>query len=469
MTTKRIRGSEQLTDKAIKAWLRSAPDGASLHDGGGLYLRRRSEGAYWALRQISPATGARTWAALFPDVTYPAATLAEARRAANTARLRAAQQATDLVRDRRAAAQAIRAEAAAQALEAQRTLTLRQLFERWASTELAPHIGADGRRIGRKDSGGYTKGQFDRHVFPTLGGTPAPVITKAHLLTILDGVKAKGLRRTANVLLSDLKQMFRFAVARELVERNPLETVTKRDVGGKETERNRVLSGEEIRALAAAMPRAAMTPRSAAAVWLILATGCRVGEAMQAKWSHVSTAARIWHLPVTKNGRSHTIHLSPFAVRQLEVLAEVRESDLERRRRDSAIAQRSEWLFPNAANTGPVDVKSFGKQLADRQREPERRFTRRSKNTSALRLSGGRWTAHDLRRTAATLMAELGISGDVIDECLNHVIESRVRRTYIRDRRLVDQARAFEALGARLAALVDGAPQADNVVELKAA
>ena len=84
--------------------------------------------------------------------------------------------------------------------------------------------------------------------------------------------------------------------------------------------------------------------------------------------------------------------------------------------------------------------------------------------TDSLMLAGGRWTAHDLRRTAATLMARLGVSSDVIDECLNHVIESRVRRTYIRDRRPVEQARAFDTLGLRLAALV-----APNVVMLDTA
>lgn len=44
-------------------------------------------------------------------------------------------------------------------------------------------------------------------------------------------------------------------------------------------------------------------------------------------------------------------------------------------------------------------------------------------------------------------MASLGVSGDVIDESLNHIIESRVRRTYIRDRREAEQAQAFDALG----------------------
>ena len=52
------------------------------------------------------------------------------------------------------------------------------------------------------------------------------------------------------------------------------------------------------------------------------------------------------------------------------------------------------------------------------------------------------------------MMAGLGISGDVIDECLNHMIESRMRRTYIRDRRLTEQQLAFNALGRRLASLI---------------
>ena len=112
-------------------------------------------------------------------------------------------------------------------------------------------------------------------------------------------------------------------------------------------------------------------------------------------------------------------------------------------------------MFPNLAGDGPVGVKSLGKQLSDRQRKPDRRLEGRTKASSALVLPGGRWTAHDLRRTAATLMAGAGVSGDVIDECLNHMIESRVRRIYIRDRRKAAQARAFEMLGVILESLVN--------------
>jgi integrase len=52
---------------------------------------------------------------------------------------------------------------------------------------------------------------------------------------------------------------------------------------------------------------------------------------------------------------------------------------------------------------------------------------------------------HDLRRTAATKMAELGHAPHVIDLILQHVIPSKVRRIYQR----------FEYLSERKAALLD--------------
>ena len=59
----------------------------------------------------------------------------------------------------------------------------------------------------------------------------------------------EGKLRTANVLLADLKQMFRFALARDVVIRNSLETVLERDVGGASVERDRVLSAAEFASL----------------------------------------------------------------------------------------------------------------------------------------------------------------------------------------------------------------------------
>jgi len=218
-------------------------------------------------------------------------------------------------------------------LELQRRLTIRQLFERWAATELAPHIRTDGKRSGRKDGGQYSKEQFERRIFPTLGEVAAVDVRKADLLAILDAVKAQGKLRTCNVLLTDLKQMFHFALAREIVDRNPLDTITKRQAGGAETERERVLTVDEISALARQLPKANMGVRSELAVWITLATGCRTGELMNAQWQDVDLDACTWHLPDTKNQRPHTIHLSEFAAGKFSAL--------------KAYAESTPWVFPN--------------------------------------------------------------------------------------------------------------------------
>jgi len=378
---------------------------------------------------------------------------------AEVARVERLKQAADLAeaqaRERERLEQAQR-----EAAEAARRVTVRELFARWQRAELQPHTLADGSRTGRKDGGQWVRESFERRVFPALGDRAAADVTRADLLAILDDAKAAGRRRTANVLLADLRQMLRFAVEREIVSVNPLAGIKRSKIGGADVERDRVLSDDEIKALARALPTARLAPRTEVAIRLILATAVRVGEAMSARWEHVDMQARRWHLPETKNGREHTIHLSDFALRAFEALAQLREACTD--------GTASPWVFPATDASVPVCVKSFGKQLSDRQREPERRMAHRSKAVQSLALPGGRWTAHDLRRSAATIMSRLGISTDVIDEALNHKLQSKVARIYVRDRREAAQAHAFDALGAHLQRLFEDAEPGVNVVPLRA-
>ena len=374
-------------------------------------------------------------------------------------------------------------------LAQQRRLTVQQVFERWAAAELAPHIGGDGKRIGRKDGGQYVREQFERRVFAGLGDVAVVDVRKADVLAILDAVKAEGKLRTANVLLADLKQMFRFAAEREIIEHSPIELIQKKKIGGKDTKRDRVLSNDELAALAKQMATANLSKRTVLGLWLILATGSRIGELMGAVWADAKTnqralqevvdaqnatqksgavqlgfvdvAARTWYLATTKNQRDHTIHLSDFALRQFAELAALREAD-------RATGEPLAWVFPNNRGTGPVCIKSFGKQLADRQRGAEGRMMNRTVAVDALAMPGGRWTAHDLRRTASTLMSQLGISNDVINECQNH-IKQGMSGVYIQDRREAEQVRAFDALGSKLAAIVSGGMSGSNVVTFRAA
>lgn len=403
---------------------------------------------------------AREWSALYRSGVRDLREHFQAKVAAEAASLEAQRMAAE------AETRRLEQERLAEELAESRRLTIRQLFDRWRSTELQPHIGTDGKRTGRKDGGAFVAAQFERHVFPTVGQHAATDLTRQDLLAILDARKAAGALRTSNMLLTDLRQMMDFAVERELAPTNPLQGLKRRKVGGKETERERFLTDAELLQLWEALPEARLNDRSRCALNLILATATRVGEAMGAVWVNaaknrasiaslrdvaeasgtkfgiVDLDARTWYLPDTKNQRDHTLHLSDFAVACLRELAELREVD--------PSGNACPWVFPDRSRVRPVCVKSLGKQVADRQRPLDKRMKRRSLNTETLLLDGGKWTLHDLRRTAATILARLGFSTDVIDECLNHQLQSKVARTYIKDRRLAEQQRAFDALGAHL-------------------
>ena len=368
-----------------------------------------------------------------------------------------------------ARAAAVRAQRIAQAEEKRRAVTFREVFNQWRDTDLQPHIRADGKRTGRKDGGRFVFEQFERHVFPTLADVPFATIRRVDVLTILDTQKIAGKLRTANVLLADLKQLFRFAVDREIIAASNIDRIKKDKVGGADVERKRHLSVDEIRALSVQMLEAKLAKRTELAIWISLATGVRVGELMGATWidhkegadmlveqgnrldvkyGTVDTANRRWYIPDTKNQRDHTIHLNDFALQKFEALRQMRETD--------------EWIFPASKGNQPVCVKSFGKQIADRQRIGKP-LKNRSTATQKLVLPGGRWTHHDLRRTAASLMAGLGISSDVINECLNHKQADRMARVYIHNRREGEQRMAFDALGRKLFELTTSADGSTNL------
>ena len=372
--------------------------------------------------------------------------------------------------DRQAAelAARARAETERQAAEVERTrrLTVRQLFERWIA-DLQPRIDGSGRRHGRKDGGKYLRYLFEQRLLPDVGAVPAADLRKADLMAVIDTAKADGRLRTANVLLGEVKTMLRFALVREIVERNVLDGVERKDAGGANVKRDRTLTDDEIKLLAARLPSAGLEPRSSIAVWLLLATGCRLSELLGAGWDQVDLAARTLYLPETKNQRDHTVHLSAFAVGHLQALADLRDKATATRRKTDPKAAALSWLFPNARGTAAVVAPSLGKQLADRQTTADRKFAGRTVAVDSLVLPNGRWTAHDLRRTLATGMARLGVHGHVIEEALNHKLQG-VAAVYAHDRRRAEQAIAFDAWGAKLAELCGGKKVTSKVVRIRA-
>ena len=328
----------------------------------------------------------------------------------------------------------------AEAQQARTTVT--DLFERWASVEL----------IRRKDGGKEIRRMFQKDVLPTLGPLAVEDVRKGHITAVTDALLARGVTRMAKLIFSLIRQMFRYAVDRDIIENEPTAAIRKARIGGKPTERDRVLTEDEIRALHRQLPAARLFPSTEAALWLALATCCRIGELLRAEWQHVRLDAREWFIPAdnSKNGKPHTVHLSDFALRHFAALRTINGS--------------SKWCFPNRADNEHVCIKTVTKQLGDRQRGDDTPMSRRSPHTKALALPGGKWTPHDLRRTGATLMTALGVLPEVAEKCLNHTEESRVKRTYQRYSYEAEKREAWQLLGERLELLTR---DDNNVVTLK--
>jgi integrase len=183
------------------------------------------------------------------------------------------------------------------------------------------------------------------------------------------------------------------------------------------------------------------------AIWLILATGARIGEVANARWADIDTTGRTWTIRAefSHSGRDHVVPLSAFALRHLSPDGELRRSEL--------------WVFPGRYVSEPLSPKALGKQIRDRQRGSHIRG--RASGTTTLLLSGGAWTPLDLRRTAAALMAELGARPDVIGACLDHAVRGEAQRAYHRLPTLEERREALEQLGERLD-VIERTPQGED-------
>ncbi|HSD39042.1 MAG TPA: tyrosine-type recombinase/integrase [Rhodocyclaceae bacterium] len=341
--------------------------------------------------------------------------LDEARRQAEHTRLNAEQEAHERL-----------------AAQTRARITVADLFERWAEIELCRH----------KDGGKEIRRMFNKDVLPTIGHLAVEDVRKGHITEVTDALLKRGVERMAKLIFSLMRQMFRFAVDRDLIEHEPTSAIRKAKIGGRPTERERVLSEEELRALKRALPSAKLAQSTELAIWLMLSTCCRIGELLQAKWEHIDFNRRQWRIPPehSKNGKPHTVYLSDLALQKFQEL--------------NGLNHHTHWCYPSRDEANHVCVKTVTKQLIDRQRNDDQPMSRRSSYTRALQLTGGKWTSHDLRRTGATLMVALGVIPEVAERCLNHIEENRIKRTYQRHSYENEMRDAWDRLGRHLTHLI---------------
>ena len=321
-------------------------------------------------------------------------------------------------------------------------MTVEQLFERWEKTEL----------VERADKGVEARRMFVKDVFPHIGAMAAEDVRKGHVMAIVDNIKQRGVPRMARVVFSHIRQMMRFAVDRDFIENEPTAAIRKEKAVGKDEERDRFLDEDEIRLLSEKLPQSGLSNQVQAAVWIMLSTLARVGEISKARWINVDLGNRKWRIPPedAKNDKEFIITLSDFAVRHFETLRQLSTS--------------ATWVLPSRDGQSHLDEKTITKQIRDRQRTEK--LKGRAKPSCVLVLPAGDWTSHDLRRSGATLMGELGIDDNTIERCLNHIEQNKMKRTYQRQRAEPAMIEAWMVLGQHLELLTNST---GNVIPLKRA
>lgn len=328
-------------------------------------------------------------------------------------------------------------------------MTVREVYEKWLKVEIK----------NRKDGGAEVKRMMEKDALPVIGNLDIKDVSKTHLVKINHQIKERstgrnGGERIARVVYDLCSQLIEFAIDCGYIEpsQNPCIVRDKKRFGSTGNIRERYLSENEIRDLFVKLPASGLVGMHQLAVPIQLATSVRIGELLTARWEHFDFDEKVWRIPETKNGKAHTVYLSSFAIDYIERLRE--------------LTGRYQWLFPSSRSDSHVDEKSLTKKVADRQREDGEIIKGRSvRDSKALMLSGGQWRPHDLRRTASTLMGELGIMPIVIDKTLNHSEETKVKKTYKKYSYAKEMREAWELLGQRLAILSN--PDASNVTFLR--
>jgi len=232
---------------------------------------------------------------------------------------------------------------------------------------------------------------------------------------------------TANRARSTLSSMFAWAIGEGLCESNPTIGTNVQE----EKPRARVLTDAELAAIWKASP----DDDYGRIVKLLMLTGQRRDEIGALRWSEIDTDAKLIALPSTrtKNGIEHQIPLSGEATAILKGC--VRHRDL---------------LFGN----GPGGFAAWSRKKLELDK--------------ACNIKG--WTIHDLRRTVATKMADIGVQPHVIEAVLNHVSghKAGIAGVYNRSTYATEKRAALELWANHLAIAIAKANGA-NVTALRKA
>ena len=310
---------------------------------------------------------------------------------------------------------------------------------------------------------------LEKEIYPAWGKRKAQDITKGNVITLLDKVVGRGSPQTANNVFKIIRKMFNWAVKKDLMKISPCISI---DMPAKPKAKDRALSAAEIKTLWATLdgltPELAMTDSVKRALKLILLTAQRPGEVSAIHTREIDD--NWWTIPVdrSKNGKAHRVYLAPLVQAIIsEAIAEAKAARNDAEKRNAKDMKRTAELIPEDQEysgyifPSPRRYESIAKGGGKVAEEPIDRhaLSKALKNNEAedglTTLEIATFTPHDLRRTAATFMSEMGEMDEVIDAVLNHAKQGIIK-VYNLNKYDKEKQRALESWARKLESIVTG-------------
>lgn len=263
--------------------------------------------------------------------------------------------------------------------EALKPVTVKDALQYWI-TEYA-----EGRRANVERH----KAQLVKHIYPYIGALPLSQCETRHWLECFDRMK-KNAPVAAGYVFQMCKQALKFCRVRRFAISNALDDLTIPDVGSKQEKGDRDHTDDEIGQIWQVSKQLKFKPYYAAMLRLLVVFGCRSQEARLSTWAEWDLKKWVWTVPKEHSkGGTKILRPVPEAMRPLI-------EELYRQHKDSGL------LLGEIKESSAVSA--WGRLVWGRLGHIEP------------------WSLHDIRRTFATKLNDLGVAPHVVEQLLGHTM-----------------------------------------------